>query len=237
MTKLEINKWLKKCDFCPHECKVDRFASEKGYCNTDACYNVASITLHKGEEPAIGGPVGICNVFFYHCNMQCVYCQNYQISRNGSKVAGKPYDFDGIYSKIVECLNKKGTKRVGFVSPSHNVPQMVALASKLKDEIKDVIVVYNTNSYEKAEVIEKVAKVTDIFLPDLKYYDDNLGVKYSKVKNYFAYASGALATMLKLKPGPVFDEDGYMLSGVVLRHLILRDYLLKQCFTRQDILL
>ncbi len=221
MTKSGFDKWLEHCDFCPHNCGADRIAGEKGYCNLDSSYNVASVTLHRGEEPAVGGPAGICNVFFIHCNMQCVYCQNYQISKNSLFDTNKSYDFDALYRIIAGCLEKNGTNRVGFVSPSHNVPHVIELAERLKKDFPGIVTVYNTNSYEKPEVIKEVARFIDIFLPDFKYFDDKLALKYSKVKNYFSYASKSIAAMLEAKGDPVFDEDGYMISGVIIRHLIL----------------
>ncbi len=212
---------MQHCDFCPHNCGADRIAGKKGYCNLDASYHVASVTLHRGEEPAVGGAAGICNVFFSHCNMQCVYCQNYQISRNSRFDADKSYEFEVLYRMIAECMEKHGTNRVGFVSPSHNVPQVIELAGRLKEDFPGIVTVYNTNSYERPEVIKEVAQFIDIFLPDFKYFDDRLARKYSKVKDYFHYASGSIAAMLATKGEPLFDDNGYMVSGVIIRHLIL----------------
>ncbi len=213
---------LENCNFCPHNCNVNRVEGVKGFCNLDSSFNIASVTLHRGEEPAINGENGVCNVFFSHCNMQCVYCQNIQISSNRSFIYNNLLSLEEVVGKIIRILKDNGTNRVGFVSPAHNVPQVIEIISALKKKRNDLIFIYNTNAYEKATTIQLVAKYIDVFLPDLKYFYDDLARKYSKVNSYFDYASKAIKIMLELKgKKPVFDDKGYMLSGVIIRHLIL----------------
>jgi putative pyruvate formate lyase activating enzyme len=222
MKELDFRQELKNCKICPHNCGANRLESARGsFCNTDALYNIASITLHRGEEPAVNGENGVCNIFFTHCNMQCIYCQNYQISKNSQTNLVHKMDKETVLAKIIDCLAKNNTNRVGFVSPSHNLMQVIELASALKEIDDEVVTIYNTNSYEKAEYITRLQGLIDIFLPDFKYYFNSLGLKYSKVRNYFDYAATYIDAMIKLAGNPVFDENGFMKSGVIIRHLIL----------------
>ena len=117
---------LKFCRLCPRQCGVDRTAGATGFCRTDAGYAIAAITLHRGEEPVISGNEGICNVFFGHCNLRCRYCQNHQISRNDQAIRGAAWPLPQVAESITALL-ANGINRLGFVSPSHMVPQMVAI--------------------------------------------------------------------------------------------------------------
>lgn len=222
MKRLDFDRELASCKVCPHSCGTNRLESAKGsFCNTDAGYNISSITLHRGEEPAVNGENGVCNIFFSHCNMQCIYCQNYQISKNSQTQLVRKYDLESVVQEVVGCLKRNDTYRVGFVSPSHNLMQVIRLTEEIRKKFGDIITVYNTNAYEKPEYIRKLKGYINIFLPDFKYFYNDLGLKYSKVKNYFDYASASIDEMVKIAGKPVFDINGYMLSGVIIRHLIL----------------
>ena len=222
MKRSEFDRELASCKVCPHSCGTNRLESAKGsFCNTDAGYNISSITLHRGEEPAVNGENGVCNIFFSHCNMQCIYCQNYQISKNSQTQLVRKYDLESVVQKVVECLKRHETKRVGFVSPSHNLMQVIRLTEEIIKKFGDIITIYNTNAYEKPEYIRKLKGYIKIFLPDFKYFYNDLGLKYSKVKNYFEYASASIDEMIKIAGESLFDENGYMHSGVMIRHLIL----------------
>jgi putative pyruvate formate lyase activating enzyme len=153
---LELNnrdlvKRLSKCNLCPRNCKVNRFTGDLGYCNLDASPLVSSITVHKGEEPIISGHEGICNVFFAHCNLSCVYCQNYQISRNYLYDDQWINDYEVILKKIIKILDQ-GINIIGFVSPTHQVIQMLEIINRLNQRGYNPVVLYNTNSYDNPDV-------------------------------------------------------------------------------------
>ena len=211
-----------KCDICPRNCKINRLVSDKGYCRADAGYYISSIFAHKGEEPIISGKNGICNVFFAHCNLQCVYCQNYQISRNKTDLQQFKITKNEAVKNIIECLTKNKTNIVGFVSPSHFVPQMVEIIEELHSAGFFPTIVYNTNAYDNIETLREIEKYVDVYLPDLKYAFANLGLNYSKVKDYPTVAFEAVKEMFRQKGDFVsINPKGYIESGLIIRHLIL----------------
>lgn len=216
-----IKTELAACRICPRECGVNRLAGELGYCKTGAEPLVASITLHRGEEPVLSGNRGVCNVFFSHCNLRCDFCQNYQISRNASNDSDWITDYNEINLKIREILDT-GVKTLGFVSPSHQVPQMIQIISTLRQQGYSPIVVYNTNGYDSVKTIRRLSDWVDVYLPDIKYFDNKLASKYSDAKNYFAIAINALKEMIWQKGTSIpTDDNGIAESGVIVRHMVL----------------
>jgi len=121
---------LRSCNICPRMCNADRFSDRKGYCNAGTEFSISSICIHRGEEPVISGSKGICNVFFTNCNLQCVYCQNHQISFNDNPFAAKRYTLQEVLTEIITCLDA-GCEAVGFVSPSHFVPQIKVIVAAI----------------------------------------------------------------------------------------------------------
>ena len=211
---------LTSCDLCPRECRVDRFAGEPGYCRTDGGFAIASMCAHRGEEPVISGSRGICNIFFPHCNMQCIFCQNYQISDRLSRYESHS-SLDDVVLQI-EAILDSGARGVGFVSPSHFVPQMKAIIDSLTARNRREVFVYNSNGYDCQEVIRTLERDIDVYLPDLKYMDDRLAAEYSDTPNYIRYATATVKEMYRQKSAEiVVDNDGYIQSGLVIRHLIL----------------
>ena len=156
---------LESCTLCPRECRVNRFKGGTGYCGQDAGLSIASICIHRGEEPSISGPEGICNIFFAGCNLRCIFCQNHEISR-------PDFDFRTCYLNLriyldnIEKLLSTGIKAVGFVSPSHVVPQVRAVIRGLQQRGLRPVTVYNTNSYDKRSTIESLEGLIDVYLPD-----------------------------------------------------------------------
>lgn len=216
----EARNDLIKCTICPRSCKTDRTKGSSGYCKTDAGFNVSSICIHKGEEPVISGKDGICNVFFGHCNLQCIYCQNHQISRNGTKVANFG-TLEEITEEIITCLDK-GCKSVGFVSASHMVPQMVMIINSLHRWERYPTIVYNSNGYDKVETLKRLEGIVDVYLPDLKYSDNLIGKEYSDVRDYFDIAKSALKEMYRqMGPKVITDETETAVRGLIIRHLVL----------------
>ena len=212
---------LKDCGFCPRNCHVDRFLGETGYCRSDAGFNVASVCIHKGEEPVISGKKGICNVFFSRCNMQCIFCQNYQISRNNAKVISYKMQLQEILDRIIEILDT-GVESLGFVSPSHFIPQVKIIIAALDQVGRNPIVVFNTNGYDNVSTIRQLEGLVDVYLPDFKYMDDHLSESYSTAPKYSFYASKAILEMYRQKGSTLITNDnGYAESGLIIRHLVL----------------
>ena len=207
------------CSGCPRECSVDRAIEASGYCASGAGFEIASICLHRGEEPVISGERGICNVFFSHCNLQCVYCQNFQISRNDAPA--RSMSLDDAVSAAARLLDG-GAGAVGFVSPSHEIPQMRGIVGGLRARGYRPTIVMNTNAYDKREVIEALADVVDVYLPDFKYMDHSLALELSGAWNYPEVARAALREMHRQKGAElVLKDDGTAASGLVIRHLII----------------
>jgi putative pyruvate formate lyase activating enzyme len=212
---------LSRCTICPRECKVNRFESGTGYCGMDAGMNIASICIHRGEEPVISGPSGICNIFFSGCNLHCIFCQNHEISHPGQDVIKSSIPFDEALNEIEKILSK-GIKAVGFVSPSHVVPQVKAIIKGINARGLNPITVYNTNGYDKPEVIENLEGMIDVYLPDYKYFTTEIAKEYSDAADYPEVALKALKKMYYQKGSALpLDKEGRAEAGILIRHLVL----------------
>lgn len=212
---------LSCCTLCPRECKVNRFEGGEGYCGADAGMNIASICIHKGEEPPISGPYGICNIFFSGCNLGCVYCQNHEISRRRPGSVMNALSYSEAISTIAGILDK-GIRAVGFVSPSHVVPQVKALIRGLKKKEYKPVTVYNTNSYEKPETLREIADLIDVYLPDYKYEDSEAAISLSDASGYPEVALKALKEIYFQKGSRlVMNDEGVAERGMLIRHLVL----------------
>lgn len=212
---------LHNCRICPRNCGADRFSQKLGYCKSDASFYISSICIHRGEEPPISGENGICNIFFGHCNLQCIYCQNHQISMNSSPGAANRMTLQEVLREILVCLNA-GCQGVGFVSPSHFVPQFKIIVNALHEMDIHPIIVYNTNGYDKVETLKEIETLVDIYLPDFKYIDPELSRKYSDAAGYPEIAKAALKEMYRQKGSTLLlDDDGLALRGMLIRHLVL----------------
>lgn len=213
----------KFCNCCPHQCNANRGSMEVGFCNTDDQPLISSICLHKGEEPIISGEKGICNVFFAHCNLQCIYCQNFQISQNDYCDETWRMSVEDAVVSIIEYLDK-GVRLLGFISPSHQIVQMLKIIEGLKLKGYKPTIVYNSNGYDSVETLKMLNGIVDVYLPDFKYFNNDLGNKYSGVPDYFDVASKAITEMYKQKGSTLlFDDDGLIESGLIIRHLVLPD--------------
>jgi len=212
---------LENCASCPNNCMVNRIIRPSGQCNTDSGFNIASIAMHSGEEPFISGEKGICNIFFSGCNLHCIYCQNYQISGSSSVISSDFKDIKTILGKI-ESFMEAGASAVGFVSPSHVLPQVLAIIEAMNSRGINLIKVYNTNAYERPENIRRLEGLIDVYLPDYKYSDPELAFSYSGIKDYPEFASKAIREMYRQKGSKLFvSEDGQAESGLIIRHLVL----------------
>jgi len=211
---------LADCSICPRLCSADRINGPLGYCNNDSGFNISTICIHKGEEPVISGKNGICNVFFSHCNLQCIFCQNFQISQNRTN-ASQNRTLEAITDEIIEYLDQ-GCKSLGFVSASHMVPQMVMIINSVHRRGRTPYIVYNSNGYDKTETLRRLEGLIDVYLPDFKYGDNELGKPFSDVNNYFTVALKALKEMYRqMGPNVITDDSGVAMRGMIVRHLVL----------------
>jgi len=212
---------LSDCTFCPRECHANRLKGPSGYCHTDAGFHIASIVIHKGEEPVIGGEKGICNIFFTGCNLRCIYCQNHQISRNCDQAQSS---FDSL-PKVLDCIGDildQGIRAVGLVSPSHVVPQAFAIIRGLHERGRHPVIVWNTNGYEKAETIHALEGLVDVYLPDFKYIHKDTAARFSDAPDYPEIAANAIRTMYYQKGSVLsLSDDGQAENGLLIRHLVL----------------
>jgi putative pyruvate formate lyase activating enzyme len=212
---------LKDCTLCPRECHADRVKGRAGYCMAGSSFEISAICKHMGEEPVISGKNGICNVFFTHCNMQCIYCQNHQISKNRRKTIGKDMMLGDIVSKICAILDQ-GVNLLGFVSPSHFIPHVKAIIYALQEKNRSPVIVYNTNSFDRVETLKSLENLIDVYLPDFKYADNKLAIEYSDTPDYAETAIKALREMVRQKGTSIrLNDEGQAESGVIIRHLVL----------------
>lgn len=207
---------LKSCMLCPHKCGVNRYKSV-GVCGASNKLKVAYYSLHEWEEPVISGDKGSGTIFFSNCNMKCIYCQNKKISTGGY---GKVISNKRLGEIMLE-LQERGAHNINLVTPTHYVPQIASVLHKIKDKELKIPVVYNTSSYENVGTIMMMNGLVDVYLADLKYYDDNLSLNYSHCKNYFEIATMAIDEMYRQVGKFVLDDNGIMKKGLIIRVLVL----------------
>ena len=203
-----------KCELCPRKCVINRYNST-GFCGASGNLSLSYYSLHMWEEPIISGENGSGTIFFTYCNLKCLFCQNKKIADG----YGKDVSLDR-FEEIMLELQDKGAHNINLVTPTHYIPHIRYVIQKLKPNALKIPVVYNTSSYENDESLEKLDGLIDIYLADFKYYDNSLGMKYSKCNNYFEVASSAIDEMYR-QVGKFEIEDDLMKSGLIVRVLIL----------------
>lgn len=201
------------CNDCPRQCGVDR-ETKIGVCGVENKYKVARAALHFWEEPCISGTRGSGTVFFSGCSLKCVYCQNYRISR---ECFGKEISENRLI-EIFKELEKQGAHNINLVNPTHYAAMLAKTLSKYKPGIP---VVYNTGGYDSVEALEKLDGLADIYLTDIKYVSPSVSLKYSRASDYFEVASRAVTQMQRQIAKDIFDADGIMQKGIIIRHLVL----------------
>lgn len=206
------------CTKCPRKCQT-----EHGFCNADsASPEVASVYIHTGEEPPLCGRRGISNIFFAHCNLQCCYCQNHEISRatvDASRIGLR--GVDQIVDATIRSL-KQSENMVGFVSATQYSDLVPLIVERLHELGHYPTVVYNSNGYESLEVLKTIAPYIDIYLPDYKYAFPDIAARYSNAKDYPEVAGNAIKEMFNQKGSALAtDEDGMAFRGIIIRHLVL----------------
>lgn len=206
---------LHSCELCPRKCGVDRYTGT-GFCGCGTTVRAAKAYLHMWEEPCISGTNGSGTVFFSGCCLQCRFCQNYKISCEGF---GKEITVERL-SEIFLELQEKDAHNINLVSPTQYVPQIIHALDLCRNMLK-IPVVYNTGGYERIETLKMLEGYVDIYLPDFKYYDNELAKKYSSAENYFEVVTEALKEMYRQVGACRIGEDGIMQSGMIIRHLTL----------------
>ena len=215
-----MRELLEKCEICPHRCKVNRTKNQIGRCKSKDTVKVAMATIHNFEEPCISGKNGSGTVFFSNCNLSCDFCQNYEISQNGF---GKEITTKRLSEIFIE-EQEKGANNINLVSPTSYAIQIVEAIKIAKKNGLKIPIIYNTNGYENIETIKLLKGSIDVYLPDLKYAENELAKKYSKVNNYFEITTNAIKEMYNQVGKIEFDEEGIIKKGVIIRHLILPNH-------------
>jgi putative pyruvate formate lyase activating enzyme len=228
------------CDLCPRRCAVDRASGAAGWCGAGPLPRVAHASLHFWEEPCLSGSRGSGTVFFSGCNMRCVFCQNHDISTRPG--GGAALDAAALAARMADLLGQ-GAHNVNLVSPSHHAPGVVAALELLRARGASPAggggptdgagptggtrlagrptVVWNSNAYESIESLRRLEGLVDVYLPDLKYVDDDLAVRYSSAPGYFVAATAAIREMARQAGPPALDDAGLIVRGVIVRHLVL----------------
>ena len=206
---------LNSCTLCPRECKVNRNNKELGFCRASNKIKIGGYHLHMWEEPILSSDKGSGTIFFSYCNLGCIYCQNYQISHicKGEEISVERF------SNICLELQEMGANNINLVTPTHYIPLIKEGLILAKKQGLTIPIVYNTSGYEKVSSLKSLEGLIDIYLPDFKYYDNNLG-KYSNVSNYYDIATKAIEEMYRQVGKPKYNNE-LLIKGLIVRHLVL----------------
>jgi len=208
---------LRKCRLCPRECRADRKGGETGFCGAGAAAKVAAVSVHDGEEPPISGTRGSGTVFFSHCNMRCLFCQNYPISQFGN---GRETGIEELGERLLR-LQAKGVHNINFVTPTPHLPHLIGSVSHARKKGLRIPVIYNTNGYESLEALSLLEGTVDMYLPDMKFRSETLAGPISGTPDYPEHNDRAIAAMLR-QVGPLdVGANGIARRGVLIRHLVL----------------
>ena len=214
-------KQLDKCEICPRKCKVNRNNNQIGWCKSTDRVKIGLYSTHYFEEPCISGDKGSGTVFFSNCTMNCIFCQNYEISQLGK---GKEISIEELANIFIK-QQEKGVHNINLVTPTSYVYQIIEAIKIAKAKGLNIPIVYNTNGYENIETIKALNGYVDVYLPDLKYAEEKLATEYSGAKNYFEVATNAIKEMIKQVGNIKLNEDGIIQKGVIIRHLVLPNHI------------
>ena len=216
-TELNLNKMLRHCRLCPHECRIDRTSKKTGYCQAPHVPVISAAMAHFGEEPPISGNNGSGTIFFSYCNMGCIYCQNYQISQ---QYQGKEVPIPKLAEAMIK-LQHQGCHNINLVSPTIWVPQIVEALSLARNKGLNIPIVYNTGGYDKPEIINMLKGLVDIYMPDMRYSHDDYAYRYSGVKKYVQYNRQSVKEMYDQVKELKVDSQGIAVKGLIIRLLVL----------------
>ena len=208
---------LRVCRVCPRDCDVDRLAGERAICKTGRWARVASAFPHHGEEDCLRGSRGSGTIFFSHCNLRCVFCQNYDISWEGS---GREVAAEDLAALMLE-LQDLGCHNINFVTPEHVVPQVLEGVQIAVGKGLRLPLVYNTSGYDSLRSLELLDGVVDIYMPDFKFWDCDTARRLTLAEDYPERAREAFRAMHRQTGDLVFDQDGIALRGLLVRHLVM----------------
>lgn len=214
-------KELEKCNICPHKCNINRNKGKIGRCKATDKVKIALYSIHDFEEPCISGEKGSGTVFFSNCNLNCIFCQNYEISQLGN---GKEISVEEL-AEIFLIQQEKDVENINLVTPTSYVPQIIEAIKIARQKGLKLPIVYNTNAYESVETLKMLEGYIDVYLPDLKYAENTLAKEYSNVENYFEVATKAIKEMVRQVGIPNLDKKGLMQKGVMIRHLVLPNHI------------
>ncbi|NOQ65887.1 MAG: radical SAM protein [Desulfobacterales bacterium] len=213
----EAQQRLSPCRVCPRHCKVDRLSDEKGICQTGVKAVVSSYAPHFGEESPLVGSGGSGTIFFTHCNLLCIFCQNYEISHLGQGIETDP----GQLAAMMLSLQRQGCHNINFVTPSHVVPQILVALPKAIEKGLTVPLVYNSSGYDSLETLKLLEGIVDIYMPDFKFWDKDLAKRYAKAPDYPEVAQKAILEMYQQVGDLVMDDEGVAVKGLLVRHLVM----------------
>jgi putative pyruvate formate lyase activating enzyme len=236
----ELDRIAARCELCPRRCGIDRFTGERGFCGAPGELVISSIFPHHGEEPPLSGSGGSGTVFFTHCTLKCVFCQNYQISH---EQVGQPFSVAELAQKMLG-LQEKGCHNINLVTATHFLPWILRALRMASGLGLLLPVVYNCGGYEREQTIDLLQDVVDIWLPDMKYGRNEPARLYSKAPDYVEINHAAVRRMFR-QAGPLhLDDSGIADRGMCIRHLVLPNdqsasgdvlSFLKRTFDPQDI--
>jgi putative pyruvate formate lyase activating enzyme len=230
----------RECRLCPRQCCVDRVAGKRGFCGAGNTLRISGIFAHHGEEPCISGHGGSGTIFFSHCTLKCVFCQNYQISHEGE---GRPYSTQQLARHMLR-LQQGGCHNINLVTPTHFLPWLLEAIRQAAADGLRIPIVYNCGGYELCETLDMLDGIVDIYLPDMKYGDAGPAGRYSDAKDYAGINRAAIRAMFRQAGALKTDSDGIAKRGLVIRHLVLPEGLagsqgvcsfLKEAFDPEDI--
>lgn len=217
MKRIDATALLSRCELCPRRCGVNRLQGERGFCGAGATLRAARAALHHWEEPCISGTRGSGTVFFSHCTLGCVYCQNYPIS-----IGGEGRDLlTGRLAEVFLSLEAQGAHNINLVTPTQFLPQIIPELLEAKRRGLSIPIVYNCGGYERVETLKMLEGLIDIWLPDYKYAVSRPAERWSAAPDYPEAALAAIDEMVRQVGEPVFDDDGMLRRGVLIRHLLL----------------
>lgn len=210
-------KELEQCTLCPFKCKVNRNKNELGRCRAGNKIKIGLYSLHYDEEPCISGETGSGTVFFSNCNLKCKFCQNYKISCESK---GKEISIKEL-SEIFLEQQKNGANNINLVTAVPYIPHIIEAIKLAKEDGLHIPILYNTSGYENIETLKILEGYIDIYLPDFKYYDNDLGMRLSKVKDYKEVTTKAIIEMKKQVGENIYNKEGILQRGLIIRHLVL----------------
>ncbi|MDR1474839.1 MAG: radical SAM protein [Endomicrobium sp.] len=213
----KLYSFMDKCELCPRRCKVDRINGQKGLCRSSNKIFVASCNIHTGEEPPISGNKGSGTIFFSNCSLNCVFCQNYPISQLGN---GKEISLDDLVTSML-CLQDRGVHNINFVTPSHYSAHIAKAVYLSRKKGLSIPILYNCSGYENPKTLKLLEGIIDIYLPDIKYSNNETAFKYSGIKDYVEVSQLALKEMKRQVGNLIVDKNGIAKKGIIIRHLVL----------------